>query len=134
VPAWARQVIDTVVGQIVGWLKPKKLKYLVLSLEDGTMQRVIKIGQTAKVNCDGVDAVGNLTSFEGVPLWTNSDTAVGTLAPATDGRSAVFTATGMGTTQVNASMGAIHAKEAVDFIVEAGPLAAFVLSVEPNVG
>lgn len=112
--------------------KPRKLAYFRLQLEDGTMQRLLTLDQKATITLTGVDKSDNPTAFTGVPTWTNSSPEVGSLVVAADGRSAVFTALALGTTQVSASMGSIHSKDPVDFQAEAGGLVAFVLTVGPN--
>jgi hypothetical protein len=129
IPGWLKWLAD----QIVEFTrKPKKVKALALSLEDGTMQRIMTVDQKATIALEGVDSQGNPAPVVGVPSWTNSDPAVGSLQPAADGLSAVFTALAMGMTQVSASLGSIRAKEPIDFQVEAGTLSALVLTVGPN--
>lgn len=50
------------------------------------------------------DKAGNAAAVDGAPVWTSSDETVLTVAAATDGLSAVATATGkLGTAQVSVS-------------------------------
>jgi hypothetical protein len=124
-------LLDVVAELVVGQKKPKKVSELVLVLGDD-MLRILTIDQKATVTAVGVDHQENPTPIVGVPTWTNSDPAVGQLQVAADGLSAVFTALSLGTSQVSASLGSIRAKEPVDFQVEAGAIAALVLTVGPN--
>jgi hypothetical protein len=67
-----------------------------------TMSIVKKLGDTPTLTLQALDARDNEALLFGVPTWTTSDPVIGTLAVAPDGRSAVFTASGLGVVQIGA--------------------------------
>lgn len=61
----------------------------------------MKVTQTLPLSIKPVDAFGNAAVVDGAPVWSLSDPALGALAVAADGLSAVFTPAGaLGSLQV----------------------------------
>jgi hypothetical protein len=66
------------------------------------MELVITDSQQFKVEIQPVDRAGNLGTLASGPVWSSSDPAILTVAPAADGMSAVVSAMGkLGAAQVN---------------------------------
>jgi hypothetical protein len=71
--------------------------------QGGKIMLMLRDDQKVSLSIQPLDAKGNPAKVDGVPTWNNSDEAIGTLAAAPDGFSAVYTAMQTGVAQVSVS-------------------------------
>lgn len=64
---------------------------------------LLRDDQRVGLSIQPLDAKGQPARVDGVPTWSVSDGALGSIAVAADGMSATFTATDVGVVQVNVS-------------------------------
>lgn len=95
--------------------------------EEGRFMLLLTVTQQCGLALTPVDAKGNPAALDGVPRWTSSDETVATVAPATDGLTAVVKAVGIvGKAQINVvadahiGPGMTQLSGALDVLVQAG--------------
>lgn len=100
VPGWLVKAVDWLLKGLGQKPKGKAERLLVFAEGKEAQMLLMTIDQKVTLSIQPVDRLGNPARVDGSPTWTLSDGAVGTIEPAADGMSAVFTTTGLGITQL----------------------------------